>query len=583
MGKLGKILLLFLVFICVILAGLSLFVHFYLTEDRVKALVIPQAEKTLGRTVQISGIDIGLFSGITVKDFTVKEADGHTDFVSTKEFVLRYDFLPLLHKEIVVSKIHLDAPYVSVYRDKDGCFNFETLSVLEDVQPGKQKPEKQKPENTGKPSSALLPLALTVNEVIVDNAQFVVRDALKEIPDTDLKADLKVSLDVGRDLASLRYQGDLRFDADTEYGELRPHIFGKSDFDQDQLGYTVDVNLEKEQIRLSGEAKNYAKVPEVRLDVSSDRINIDHLLVLASGLPAEAEDKEKGNSTDVKTDSTTVSESALPPGFKAAGEVRIDQALYSGLVFKDFLLQYGLDKGILTVKDLSTGVADGQVTSKIKIDINRPGLAYDGQFEIKSVKVEGLLAPLAPKAKDMISGTLQSHLTFSGAGTEWPKLGDVLVLDGKYGLHDGRVSNTPVTAAIAGLLGLDEINNISFEHLDGSIHITDGQMDLDTQMTGKHVNAEAEGTVGLDGKLNLPVSLHFSPELSEKLRDRASVARYLTDETGDIDISLKLAGTVTRPYPTLDTAGVQEQIKETIRKKAIEELGKAFSGEKKTK
>ncbi|MBW2080121.1 MAG: hypothetical protein JRI27_04085, partial [Deltaproteobacteria bacterium] len=78
MGKLGKILVTFLVFIGVVLVGLSLFVHFYLTEDRVKALVIPQAEKALGRTVQIGGIDVGLFSGIIVKDFTVKETDGHT-------------------------------------------------------------------------------------------------------------------------------------------------------------------------------------------------------------------------------------------------------------------------------------------------------------------------------------------------------------------------------------------------------------------------------------------------------------------------------------------------------------------------
>ena len=580
MGKLGKILAMVLVFICVILAGLSLFVHFYLTEDRIKALVIPRAEKTLGRTVQIAGIDVGLFSGITVKDFSVKEADGHTDFVSTKKFVLRYDFLPLLHKEIVVSKIRLDAPYVRVCRDKGGCFNFETLAVLADAQP-----EKQKPENTGKPSSASLPLALTVNEVIVDNAQFVISDALKEIPDTDLRADLKVALDVGRDLTSLRYQGDLRFDADTEYGELRPHIFGKSDFDQDRLGYTVDVNLEKEQIRLSGDVKNYAKQPEVRLDVSSDSINIDYLLVLAAGLPAKAQDGGKGNSKDIKIkiNSTAAPGSALPLGLKAAGEVRIGQILYRGLAAKDFLLQYSLDKDILTVKDLSTKVADGQVNSKIKVDINKPGLAYDGQFDIKSVKVEGLLASLAPKAKDMISGTLQSHLTFSGAGTEWPKLGDVLILDGTYGLHDGRVSNTPVTVAIAKLLGLDELNNMSFEDLDGSIHITDGQMDIETRMTGKHVNAEANGSVGLDGKLNLPVSLHFSPELSKRLRKRASVTKYLADQTGEIDISLKLAGTVTRPYPTLDIAGVQKQIKETIRKKAMEELGRAFSGEKKAK
>ena len=53
------------------------------------------------------------------------------------------------------------------------------------------------------------------------------------------------------------------------------------------------------------------------------------------------------------------------------------------------------------------------------------------------------------------------------------------------------------------------------------------------------------------------------------------------DETGEAEIRLKLAGTVTRPYPTLDTAGVQEQVKETVRKKAIEELEKALSGEKK--
>ncbi|MCD6197913.1 MAG: AsmA family protein [Deltaproteobacteria bacterium] len=578
MGKFGKILVTFLAFIGVVLVGLSLFVHFYLTEDRVKALVIPQAEKALGRTVQIGGIDVGLFSGITVKDFTVKETDGHTDFISTKEFVLRYDFLPLLQKKIVVSKVRLDAPYVRVSRDKDGLFNFETLAVLAEAEL-----EKPVPEDTGKPASAALPLALTVNEVTVDNAQFVVRDALKEIPDTDVKADLKVSLDLGRDPASLRYRGELRFDADAEYGELRPHVFGKSDFDQDRLGYTVDVSLKKEQIRLSGEVKNYAKVPDIRLDVISDTINIDHLLALAAGLPAASQNGGKGTSKDVKTTSPAAPGAALPPGLKAAGEIKIGQTLYKGLVVKDFLLQYALDKGVLTVKDLSSKVADGQIRSKIKADLNKPGLAYDGQLDVESVNVQGLLASLAPGVKDMISGALQSHLTFSGAGTEWPKLGDALIVDGTYGLHDGRVSNTPVTLAVAKLLGLDELNNMSFEDLDGSLHIIKGQVALKTRMTGKDVNAQAKGTVGLDGKLNLPVSLRFSPELSEKLRKRASVAKYLMDETGEAEIRLKLAGTVTRPYPTLDTAGVQEQVKETVRKKAIEELGKALSGEKKDK
>ncbi|MEA3386462.1 MAG: AsmA family protein [Thermodesulfobacteriota bacterium] len=578
MKKLSKILVTFFVLIGVVLVGLSLFVHFYLTEDRVKALVIPRAEKALGRTVLIGGIDVGLFSGITVKDFTVKETDGHTDFVSIKEFVLRYDLLPLLQQKIVVSKVRLDAPYVRVLRDKDGVFNFETLAVLAEAEPGKQKPE-----DTGKPASAALPLALTVNKVTVDNAQFVVRDALKEIPDTDVKADIKVSLDLGRDPASLRYRGDLRFEANAEYGELRPHVFGKGDFDQDRLGYIVDVSLEKEQVSLSGEVKNYAKVPDIQLDVVSDTINIDHLLALAAGLPAASQKVEKGPSKDMKTISPAAPGTALPPGLKAAGEIKIGQALYKGLAVKDFLLEYGLDKGVLTVKDLSTKVADGQVHSKIKADFNKPGLVYDGQLDMESVNVEGLLASLAPKAKDMISCALQSHLTFSGAGIEWPKLQNALIVDGTYGLHDGRVSNTPVTVAVAKLLGLDELNNLSFEDIDGSLHIIKGQVALKTRMSSKDVNAQAKGTVGLDGKLDLPVTLHFSPELSEKLKKRVSMAKYLVDETGEAEIRLKLVGTVTRPYPTLDTAGMQEQVKKTVRKKAIEELRKAILGKKKAK
>ncbi|RPI51881.1 MAG: hypothetical protein EHM49_06515, partial [Deltaproteobacteria bacterium] len=205
------------------------------------------------------------------------------------------------------------------------------------------------------------------------------------------------------------------------------------------------------------------------------------------------------------------------------------------------------------------------------------------QLDMESINVEQLLACLAPKVKDMISGVLQSHLTFSGAGTEWPKLRNALIVDGTYGLHDGRISNTPVTVAVAKLLELDELNNMSFEDLDGSLHIIKGQVALKTRMTGKDVNAQAKGTVGLDGKLDLPFSLRFSPELSEKLKKRVSVAKYLMDEKGEAEIRLKLAGTVTRPYPSIDTKGVQEQVKDTFRKKAIKEIGKVLSGEKKDK
>jgi len=573
MGKLTKIFMAFVVLIGLVLIGLSLFVHFYLTGDRVKAMVIPQAEKALGRTVQIGGIDVGLFSGITVKDFAVKEPDGKSNFASAKKFVLRYDLLPLLQKKIVISKIRLESPYIQVVRDKTGHFNFETLAVL-------ATPEKPTPKGTKKPTPAAAPLAVTVHQVKIDKAQIVFHDALKEIPDTKVEAGLNVALELGRDLNSLKYQGDLHFVVDAVYGGLRPHISGKGKFDQNRLAYTVDIDLEKEQACISGEVKNYAKVPDIRLDVTSDSIHLDHLLDLAATLPA-ASQKSAMQSKGVKAAPPVAPGAALPPGLKAAGEIKIGQILYKGLVVRDFLLEYGLDKGILNVENLSAGVADGHIGSKMQADLNRPGLAYKGLIDTNSVKIEGLLASLAPSVSNMVSGTLGSHFTFSGAGTEWPRLRNNLSVEGTYGLHDGQIRNTPVTMAITRLLGIKELNNLSFKTIDGSLRIKKGKVYLKSSMNTKDVRAQAKGNVGLDGKLDLPVDLYLSPKLSKKLKKSSSIVKYLASKEGETKLQLKLTGTLAHPYPVLNTAGIQKQLKETVYKKATEALRKALTGKKK--
>ncbi len=576
MGKLSRILVTLVGLVCVVLIGLAIFVHFYLTEDRVKALIIPPAEEALGRKVHIGSIDVGLFTGITVRDFSVKEDDGKTDFLSTREFVLRYNLWPLLQGAVVVSDVRLGEPRVCILRDKQGRFNFETLAFLAEGEEKNAEPE------PGTEAGAALPLALTVEQVKIDRAQVVVRDATGEIPDTDVRADLVVALDVSRDLASLSYKGNLNFVADLVYGEVKPNISGKSDFDQDRLEYAVDVILDDQKARLSGEVKNYAKVPDIRLDITSEAMDIDRLLAVLAVLPAASEAGEKRTSAE---EVTKVSDqppgAALPPGLRALGEVRVGRTLYKGLEVKDFLLQYNLEKGILTMKDLSAGVAEGQVSSRMKVDLNKPGLIYGGDLDVKSVKVQGLLPALANISGDMVSGAMESHFTFSGAGIEWPVLRDALSVEGTYALRDGKLRDIPVTVAIAKLLGLEELKRLSFESLDGTLHVIKGKAAIKSRMTGEDVGARAEGTIGLDGNLDMPVTLLLSPALSEKLRKRTSVAKYLTIKEGQTELRLKLAGSLMRPYPTLDTAGVSEQVKETIWKKAVEKLDEALTGKKK--
>ena len=579
MGKIGKFVLGLAGITAVVLIGLSLFVRFYLTEERLKEIIIPQAEKSLGRPVDISGIKVGLFSGITVENVVVKEADNKTDFVSVKKFILRYDLMPLLQKKVVVSEIRIVEPRLSIQRDKKGKFNFETLAVLADA--AKSSSTTPSPAHEPGLETAALPLALTVNQISIEKAGFKFTDQLGELPEVTAEADINIGLEIGHDLASLRYEGDLKFLVDAVYQELTPHVQGSSHFDQQQITFNVDVDLDNEKAHIQGEVKNYAKAPDIRLDILSKKLDIDHLMALLAGLgaPAAAQGEKK---TVAKTPGSPVAPGKLlPPGLKAAGQIKVDESRYKGLSIANFLVRYNLEKGIFTVSDLSARIADGQIQSDLRVDLNQPGLAYDGTFNIDGLQVMSAVAGLTEKEFNQVSGALNTHMTFSGSGIEWPEMKKSLTAEGDYGLFDVLIKKTAVTESVARLLKMDELRELSFEKIDGTLDVKNGQLFLKSTMNGNEVSGLAQGKIGLDGILDLPVTLQFSPELSEKLSQKHAIARYLRDETGRTEIKLKLTGTLDRPRPTIDSSGIQEQATKALSNRAAEELQKLLSNDSK--
>jgi len=568
MGKLGKILGILIVVVVLVIVGLVIFVRFYLTDERIKAIVIPQAEKNLGRTVAIGDISVGLLSGISIADFIIKEADDKADFVNVKSFVISYDLLPLLQKRLVISEISLKEPTIRVQRDKAGKFNFESLTILEE---GEAKPAKNEPVK-----AAALPVALTIEKVDLEKARLVVRDELNELPTLEALANAKVSVNLGNDISSLRYKGSMDFIADAAYGDMKPHVEGKGNFDQNQMEFEVDSQLDTEQANLAGNIKNYAKSPNITLNISSQTLNIDHLLALAAGLPPKT-GKEVPAAKAKNAGKQIPPAAGIPAGLVAQGQIRLDQALYKGVKIHDFLVRYALDQGILTIDDLSAKTLGGALNSNMRVDLNQPNLAYSGKLGVQSMQMTAIGSDLVKQLSDTVSGTLESKLSFSGTGTKWEKIKKVLTADGSFTLANGHVSGTPVSQSIAGLLGMPELNDFSFQDIAGTFQIIKGgKIALNTKLDSSDIKADADGTVSLDGALDLPLTLHLSKELGDKLKSRASVAKYLVDQQGETVLRLKLAGTAAKPRPTLDAAAVQETIKE----KAIEKLGDMLSGKK---
>ena len=566
MGKLGKTFGAIILFVVVAVAGLIAFVHFYLTEDRVKSLVIPQAEEALGRKVAIGDIKIGIFSGITIRDFLIKEADSESNFVSTKAFVLSYDLMPLLQKKLLISEIRFDEPTIRIIRDQNGRFNFSSLALL-------AKEAGQGSAGKRGAGTTALPLALTIDRIHLNRANIQIQDRLKKIPTVDAMTSASLNVALGRSLADLQYKGSYDISADVEHGGAKIRFQGNGTVDQKDFALVLDTDLDGEKIHADAVIKNYFHAPDVTVNINSDFLNVDKLLAMAAGLP---ETPVSGSSQPpaAKTgNAPTVIADSLPADLQAEGTVRINKAVYKKITSNDLTLFFTLNKGILTVKELSARAYNGKVASDLTVDLNQPGMKYKGNLGLESVQADDLGSALVQKAANMLSGSLQTAMSFSGAGTTWAELQNVLSAEGTFTLVDGGIRGTPVSTSIANLLGLQELNSITYKNISGTFRIVEGgKVKIKTGMQGNDVSAETEGIIGLDGSLDLPLTLHLSPPLADRLRARAAFAKYLTDEQGGASLHMKLVGNLKSPKPTLDLRNAQEQLQKTIQKEIIKKL-----------
>lgn len=565
-----------IVVVLLIIAGLSAFVRFYLTGERLEAMLVPPVQKALGRDVTIGSINVSLFKGITVDGFTVKELDGKQDFVSVGSFILRYDLMPLLQKKIVVSEIRLERPAVRIHRDEKGSFNFTSLAV-----PAKQGDKADRRETSIAPTEAALPLALTVDKISLHGARLLFSDATDEMPSVDALANINVGLDLAHGIDSLRFDGDGKFELEAGFQDVEPRINGTMNFSEEQLSTQLDVAVQDDKISIDCRVDNYLNTPAIEMNAASKQLNIDKLLAMTGLFTGQDSEGKQGggmaqpSAAGRKGYPPVALATKLPPGLTAHGRIDIEKALYQGLEMNNLHLVYRLEKNIITVEDFTADTADGSVATDLAVDLNEPGLVYKGTLILKAVQLSILQDALFPHITEKISGGLSMDVSYSGAGMDWPVLRDQLSVDGNFSLQDGKILNLSVARSIADLLGIPELRDFVFSNFGGNVKVSEGDLNLTSSMEGRDLNMEAAGRIGLDKKLDLPLTLQLSPALSRRLQQKASIVRYLVNEQGKTTLRLKVAGTLDKPQPVFDSASVRKQVRDTLLNRALGEIDRS--------
>jgi AsmA protein len=491
----------------VLIIGLSIFVKSYLSSDRLKPIILPKAEAMTGRKVLLDDISVSLFKGIVAKGLSVKEKDGQRDFVKVGRFVLSYRLLPLLKKQLVISKIEIGSPSISIKKERGGRYNFS--DITENRSKGPKEPKKPSGhEQQG------LPVSIVADRFYIRNASLTFVDEGKELPDTSIALDAEFKGALEKDGTPRMDFGLVSFkEIKAKLKDIEVKVSGKIEMDAKTVRANLQTMIGKDTIELSATAKDYRSAPDIVANLHAKTLDLQHL----TGISGEKKGQEDRPQPKKKA---KPSEGGIEQKLKASGQITVDKATYQDYTVKALRMQYKYAKGEMRIDPL--------------------GLQFSGEG---SFTAEGSL-----------NGNLQfatedaSRIQKSLKGTATAKLGK------------GAIKQSQIFDAVAFLTGISSLKNPGFDEGLFDFDVKDGRIFLNGWIRSSLFKVSPKGVVDFEKRLDIQTEIRLAPSLTGSLKGRFAALKLLEDEQGWKVIPLKIKGTTEKPSVNLDEEALGKQL-----------------------
>jgi uncharacterized protein involved in outer membrane biogenesis len=515
--KLLKIAIVVVGVLVLLFVGLTIFVKSYLSSDRLKTIIIPQVEAATGRKVQLDEISVSLFKGIVAKGLSVKERDGQKDFLKIGRFILSYRLLPLLKKQLVISKIEIGSPSISIKKEKEGKYNFS--DILEKPSQKTPKPSEAKPQ--------ALPVSVVADRLFIRDARLIFVDEGKELPEISMALDAEFKGSVEKDGTPRMEFGVISLkEIKAKLKDKEVKVSGKIDLDDKAVRANLQTLIGKDNIGLTATVKDYRSVPDIVANLHAKTLDLEQLV----GLSDQKKTKEDYPQKKGKKDEP--SKGDMLEKLKASGQIAVDKGTYQDYTIKDLRIQYKLAKGVLKIEPL--------------------GLQFSGEG---SFTAEGGLNGDLQCVMDEAS-TIQKTLK----GVAVAKLGK------------GAIKKSHIFDAIALLTGIPSMKNPSFDEGLFNFDVKDEKIFLDGGIRSSLFKISPKGMVDFEKRLDIPTELKLSPSLTGSMKGKLTTIKFLDDEQGWKVIPLRIKGTTDNPSVNLDEEALSKQLGRGLTKEIEKQL-----------
>jgi hypothetical protein len=257
-----------------------------------------------------------------------------------------------------------------------------------------------------------------------------------------------------------------------------------------------------------------------------------------------------------------------------SGRITIDRLLRQKLVLTNVAARFEVRRDGMALDQLTAGAYGGTVTGHLNLKPAGPqALDYEGAFMAANVQAADLLAATTPIRG--IEGTLRTHFRVSGRAEPGVDPRGALSLMGGGIVFDGALVNIPAVSRVAQALNFKagSTDRIPFKSLTHQVRVENGFVILDTmRLAESSSDWEIGGRVGLDGRLDCPITARIATALFSPGSDLRKLADVLAGADGRLAVTLNLKGTLTSPDVSVDLQPLLDAARKKAEKSATDEI-----------
>jgi hypothetical protein len=250
------------------------------------------------------------------------------------------------------------------------------------------------------------------------------------------------------------------------------------------------------------------------------------------------------------------------PNVRGGGQVDIDRLKQGRLDVTAVHADVALSPAVLESPRFVFQGYGGAVSGTAKFDLHDTKLPeYAVHAVVDQVKADEILRTWTP-IENLVTGTLNSTIDFSGAGQTADELKRTLTLKGLAALLDGRIGPGPALDEIAKFVKVPKMKQLDVAKLEIPLRVEHGRVITD-QVTVKSGSGEYRlaGATGFDGVLDYAVSITLPPEAAAALEAQSAIAAgALRDGQGRLILDLHVSGPAKAPRIVWDTKAMAARV-----------------------